>query len=179
MSLMVFIGGIRSGKSQAAEATARKLYARGEEVVVAVFGDESVDGEFKARIEKHKQNRPEGFSTLEAFLNPLAITEVPDDQVLVIDCLSTALGAAQVNNVDFDAFLSALIERSYHGKTIVVTSETGLSLVSDSKMGRDFQDALGRANQILVHHAQAAYLVVAGRLIDLKTCPTEVEWIED
>lgn len=192
MGLMVFVGGVRSGKSRAAEAVARKLLARGERVTVAVFGDKnSSDEEFLARIERHQRMRPQGFATLEAFDDPQLIDRVPSDEVLVIDCLGAALTAClwgrpcdedetrERAHERWSAFLRALVERSYVGKTIVVTSEVGLSLVADNAAGREFQDLLGRANEYLVGQADAAYLVVCGRLVNLHSCPGEVGWIED
>ncbi|HET6497560.1 MAG TPA: bifunctional adenosylcobinamide kinase/adenosylcobinamide-phosphate guanylyltransferase, partial [Coriobacteriia bacterium] len=62
------------------------------------------------------------------------------------------------------------------GDTVVVTNETGWGVVPAYPSGRVFRDALGRANAALCTIADAAYLVVNGRLVDLTSAPTELTW---
>ena len=50
---------------------------------------------------------------------------------------------------------------------IVVSNEVGMGLHPNSALGRIYRDALGRANQRLATHADAAYLLVAGIPLDL------------
>jgi adenosyl cobinamide kinase/adenosyl cobinamide phosphate guanylyltransferase len=206
MSLVVITGGARSGKSSAAEKLALGRQELGMHVAVAVFGHSvrNNDTEFAERIAKHQARRPDGFETLEPPPDTAWIEQAPQDSLLVVDCLGTLLGrlmedawqtiASQVtlNGADADTLppglavacesrlddvVQALAARK--GDTIVVTNEVGDGIVPAFATGRLFRDLLGRANHALVGHADAAYLAVAGRLIDLSELPLEATWPED
>ncbi|MDO5044135.1 MAG: bifunctional adenosylcobinamide kinase/adenosylcobinamide-phosphate guanylyltransferase [Coriobacteriia bacterium] len=195
MSFAMFIGGSKSGKSRLAQEMAEVLSVKGEKVCVAVFGDPAIDEEFARRIELHKLTRPSAFQTIEAYSNPLKIFELAGDDVLLIDDLASALGAIadqvfvdyELESLDvLDEEIASKIKEKFlifcdqilrrPSKTIVVSSELGMSLVSASPAGRMFVDLLGLVNQMLVQKAHQAYLVVASRAIDLKDKPLEVYW---
>lgn len=206
MALVVFTGGARSGKSRAAQRLAAARAANGALVSVAVFArDDGSDPEFADRVAKHRADRPAGWKTIEAHSAAGWLAHADDGDVLVVDCLGTMLGLAMedayaasvaadaaLGEADpsvlpdgfevalaarWDAALDALLARA--GDTIVVTNEVGDGVVPAYAAGRLFRDLLGRANARLVAQADAAYLVVAGRLIDLAGAPTCVRWPED
>lgn len=201
MSLVVFTGGARSGKSTAAQALARRRQLAGAHVVVVVFGRES-DGEMAARIAKHRADRPEGFETLVATDPASWLEKVRTDQVLVVECLGTMVGrileigwerfAGMAADAEADQLpdgledevmsraldiVGRLAERE--GDTIVVTNEVGDGVVPAYPSGRLFRDVVGASNRTLIDRADAAYLCVAGRLFDLSALPREVRWPED
>jgi adenosylcobinamide kinase/adenosylcobinamide-phosphate guanylyltransferase len=201
MSLVVFTGGARSGKSTAAQDLARSRQLRGARVVVAVFGRES-DAEMAERIARHQIDRPDGFETL-AVSDPSAwLEDIGDDALLVVDCLGTLVGrvmevawegAAGERMADADttlpvgleadvtASVADLVERLSRrtADTIVVTNEVGDGVVPAYPSGRLFRDALGSANRALIDRADGAYLCVAGKLIDLAALPRHATWPED
>lgn len=203
MALVVLTGGARSGKSAAAQRLAQTRASEGVPVTVAVFGRAGDDPEMLDRIARHKAERPAGFDTLECEQSGGWIDRVPEGALLVVDCLGTLLGlamdeafaacdAGEVQVADaatlpggLEAALSerfwpavrAIAERA--GDTIVVTNEVGLSVVPEWASARLFRDELGRANRALVAASDAAYLVVAGRAIDLLAAPAHVRWPED
>ena len=186
MSLIVLTGAVRSGKSAMAEDLAA---SRDRDVVVAVAGWDG-DDEMARRIEAHRGSRPGEWTTLEAGVDPGWLAAVADDAVLVLDCLGTlvshacydAVGEAQIAPAGaeeavaerVDALLTALLART--GDTIVVTNETGWGVVPAWPSARIFRDELGRANRRLVAAADAAYLVVDGRCLDLKSLPERPAW---
>lgn len=51
---------------------------------------------------------------------------------------------------------------------VVVSGETGLGGIEPTRLGRNYCDGLGLANQLLAAHAREAFLVVAGRLLRLE-----------
>jgi adenosylcobinamide kinase/adenosylcobinamide-phosphate guanylyltransferase len=51
---------------------------------------------------------------------------------------------------------------------IVVSNEVGLGLVPDNKLGRVYQDLLGKANQLLAQHATEVYFMVSGIPVKIK-----------
>jgi adenosylcobinamide kinase/adenosylcobinamide-phosphate guanylyltransferase len=202
MALVVIMGGVRSGKSSAAENLALERATLGQPVVVAVFGRES-DAEMSARLERHRSERPESFETIEPASGSAWVDDVSAEALLVVDCLGTALGRemelawlaagrtplgdaaadalppgveGQVD-AEVSALVAALLRRS--GDTIVVTNEVGAGVVPHWASGRLFRDVLGRANRELLCEADAAYLCVAGRFVDLSRWPRQVRWPED
>lgn len=202
MSLVFLTGGARSGKSSAGSEMARLRSLDGMSVTVAVFGNAHGDSEFEARIAAHVADRPRNFSTLECGEDPHAALGVPDDTLLFVDCLGTALGAimlqcmieqgAELSDAPadalplacelmveeyFDRFVAALMERG--GDTIVVSNEVGSGVVPLYASARIFRDLLGRANRRLVSSADAAFMCIAGRLLDLKALPVSAGWPED
>ncbi len=200
MALVVFTGGARSGKSAAA---VRLVESRPTDagVTVVAFGQAGIDAEFAERIATHRAQRPRGWTTVEAHDSLGWVRDVPETDIVVVDCLGTLLGL-MMDEVNADAEGSVLwdeeemprgfeesVERRLHaalkwitereGDTIVVTNEVGDGVVPAYWAGRLFRDALGRANRVLVDRADAAYLCVAGRLIDLHGLPASVRWPED
>jgi len=184
--LAVLTGPVRSGKSSAA---LRLAIASGRPVTIAV-GGRADDEEMRRRIERHQAERPEGITVLETAEDGWQ-RSVGDDACLLVDCLGTVLGSALWSLVPDDAdvageeaerqaehladeLVSWLIARQ--GPTVVVSNEVGWGVVPATPLGRLFRDVLARATRRLVDMADGAWLVVAGRCIDIKTYPQEVAW---
>jgi len=202
MALVVFTGGVRSGKSSAALRLARTR-AGGDDVTVVAFGRKDIDVEFAERVADHRTERPSGWTTLEAADSRGWMAQVPDDGLVVLDCLGTLVGLAMEESFeatgvgvlgDADAIaLPSGFEAAVHQRlddvlrwilsrecdTIVVTNEVGDGIVPEYATGRFFRDALGRANRRIVDGADAAYLCVAGRLVDLLGLPRDARWPVD
>lgn len=204
MALVVFTGGARSGKSAAAQRLASERALDGARVVVAVFGPtDGVDPEMAARIARHQAGRPAGFTTIEAADALSWRDAVPEDSLLVVDCLGTWLGKAMLEAWDDSTSgeltdapadtLPPLVEErteaivaqalewivARRGDTIVVTNEVGDGIIPGYASGRLFRDLLGQTNRRLVMQADAAYLCVAGHLLDLAALPREASWPQD
>jgi adenosylcobinamide kinase/adenosylcobinamide-phosphate guanylyltransferase len=186
MALVVITGGARSGKSAVAT---RLATAHGDPVVVAVAGVDDGDPEMAARIDRHRADRPDGWTTLEVAGVPVAdwIPRVPAGACLVVDCLGTLLSGLLFRIATTPeeaaaeetarALVDALVTRE--GDTVVITNEVGSGVVPVSASGRLFRDVLGRANARLVDAADRAYLVVAERCFDLTALPREAAWPSD
>ena len=177
--LLLVTGGARSGKSRFAE----RLAAASGRPVTYVATMEALDDEVRARIARHRAERPAVWTTVEA---PIAIVEAvrgaaPDDCVL-LDCLSLwasnrllALGeqASIEALTDLERTLEAEIEtlhaaaRARSGDLILVTNEVGSGLVPEYPLGRAYRDLLGRVNQRAGTLAARAWLLVAGRALPL------------
>lgn len=177
--LLLVTGGARSGKSRFAE---RLAIASGRSVTY-VATMEALDDEVRARIARHRAERPVTWTTIES---PLAIVEAvrsaaPDDCVL-LDCLSLwasnrllALGedASIEALANLERALEAEVEslhavtRERAGDVILVTNEVGSGLVPEHALGRAYRDLLGRVNQRGSLLAARAWLLVAGRALPL------------
>ena len=179
----VVTGGARSGKSRFAEELARD----GQQPVLYVATAEAGDDEMRARIQMHRQQRPDDWMTLEARTDvgkTLASLTAPPGTVLLDDLglLVTnrlldlcgphdpAAETAHALDAEIEAEIDALETARKTGgwDAIVVTNEVGLGIVPATPLGRVFRDALGRANQLLAARADAVYLLVAGLPVRVK-----------
>ena len=185
--LVVLTGPVRSGKSSCGLKLALDS---GRPVVIAV-GARADDPEMSRRIARHRAERPDSVSVVETGDDPDWLERIPAESCLLVDCLGTVLGASLGSLVADEAEVAdavaeeraaavadALVERivARSGPTVVVTNEVGWGIVPATPLGRLFRDALGRANRCLVDRADGAWLVVAGRCIDIRSQPQEVSW---
>ena len=165
----VFIlGGARSGKSRFAQELAGGL---GSKVLFVATG-EALDEEMKARIDQHKEARPQSWQTLEAPTNIGRQLEkqIGDAEVVIIDCLtllvSNLLGA-EPDHVEAEEQLTQEITEliacmdKLDASFIIVSNEVGMGLVPETKLGRIYRDLLGKANQLMAQHAQEVYFMAA------------------
>ena len=182
--LTLLLGGARSGKSTFAENRASEI---GGENVLYVATSESKDEEMKERVVKHKADRSSAWETVEAPRNVAqAIRQVRSDApVILLDCMTFLVAnhlmdAAAPEDDPFDdpsadpfdakieaaviAEVEALVAYAQEEdvELLVVSNEVGLGLVPPYELGRAYRDILGRANQILAHHADEVQLLVAG-----------------
>jgi adenosyl cobinamide kinase/adenosyl cobinamide phosphate guanylyltransferase len=154
MTLVVLVGGARSGKSTLA---VERATAEGAPVTFIATG-EAGDDEMAARIARHQEERPAEWRTLEEPLDVHgAVASVPPSDTVIVDCLSLWVA----NGGDG----AVLAPRS--GLTIAVTNEVGLGIVPENALARAYRDDLGRVNASWVDAADEAYFVVAGRMLTL------------
>lgn len=180
MGQLFFVtGGARSGKSSYAE----RLAMRQPHPVSYLATLEPLDEEMRTRIARHQGQRPEEWVTVEA---PRALAKayraLQDDHCVLLDCLSLwvsnrllplgetpgpdAIAALEQELVDeLDELLSLASTRD--ADTIVVSNEVGSGVVPPSALGRAYRDLLGRANQYVAARADRAWLLVAGRALEL------------
>jgi len=155
MSLVVLVGGARSGKSRLA---IERAHAEGAPVTFIATG-EALDAEMAARIARHRAERPERWTTIEEPVDLHgALASVPAGNTAVVDCLSLWLA----NGGD------GAIPTARDGLTVAVTNEVGLGIVPDNAQARGYRDDLGRVNAAWVEAADEAYFVVAGRMLRLE-----------
>ena len=158
MTLVVYLGGARSGKSRLAVERARSERAP----VVFVATGEAGDEEMAERIARHREERPADWRRVEEPLELARVLgEAPADATVVVDCLSlwVANGGRDAAAVETAAARTAL--------TIAVTNEVGLGIVPANALARDYRDELGRVNAAWVAAADEAYFVVAGKMLPL------------
>jgi adenosyl cobinamide kinase/adenosyl cobinamide phosphate guanylyltransferase len=166
MTLVLLIGGARSGKSSLAVA---RGVAAGLPVVFVATG-EAGDDEMAARIELHRRERPAEWTTVEEPVElARAVGDAPGDAVLVVDCLSLwVANVLERGGVEATAAEAARLAAVRPGPTIAVTNEVGLGIVPDNELARRYRDVLGRVNAIWAAAADEAYFVVAGRALRLE-----------
>ena len=166
MSLVLLLGGARSGKSELAV----RLAAATGTPVVFVATAEAGDGEMAERIARHRAERPREWGTVEAPRKlEAAILEAPPDACLVVDCLSLWVANTFEDDVDVEdrARSLAAVCAARTSETIVVSNEVGLGVVPATPLGRRYRDVLGRVNAIWAAAADEAYFVIAGKTLSL------------
>jgi adenosylcobinamide kinase / adenosylcobinamide-phosphate guanylyltransferase len=172
-------GGARSGKSTFAE----RLATASARPVVYLATMEPLDEELTQRVARHRDTRPAAWRTIEAPVDLCAALEQAGPEACVLlDCLSLwvtnglmPLGdppaPANIEALErvLDSELAALIETQggRAGELIVVTNEVGSGVVPPSALGRAYRDLLGRANQQVSAAASRAWLLAAGRALEL------------
>jgi adenosylcobinamide kinase/adenosylcobinamide-phosphate guanylyltransferase len=159
MSLVVLIGGARSGKS----SLAVRLAAESGAPVVFIATGEARDAEMTERIARHRADRPAEWETIEEPLElHAAIESASADACVVVDCLS--LWVANLLERQADPDLRVPLR---DGPTIAVSNEVGLGVVPATPLGRTYRDVLGRVNAAWAAAADEAYFVVAGKALRL------------
>lgn len=130
------------------------------------------DEEMAGRIEEHRRRRPEDWALIEAPIDlEDALGSAPRGDTVVIDCVTLWISNLMVERDDvmisgmIDSVIAAIEARA--GETIVVSNEVGAGVVPMHPVGRRFRDLQGRANQRFAAAAERAYLVVAGRALEL------------
>jgi adenosylcobinamide kinase/adenosylcobinamide-phosphate guanylyltransferase len=168
MSLVLLVGGARSGKSQLAVRLAERAAAP----VVFVATGEPLDDEMTDRIRRHKAERPAEWTTVEEPVDlELALAGAPADSTCVIDCLSlwvaNLIESRPSADIEVAGAAAARAASVRPGLTIAVTNEVGLGIVPVNALARGYRDVLGRVNADWAAAAAEAYFVVAGRTIPL------------
>jgi adenosylcobinamide kinase / adenosylcobinamide-phosphate guanylyltransferase len=169
MGITLLVGGARSGKS----ARALRLASDWEGQVVFVATAEGRDPEMADRIARHQLERPASWRTVEAPLELVrAFDSIPSRAFVILDCLTlwvaNALEAGWTDeDVERAAAAVATIAAAREQPTVVVTNEVGLGLVPQTQLGRTYRDLLGRVNAVFAAEAEQAYLMVAGRTLEL------------
>lgn len=182
--LTLIIGGARSGKS---ELALRLAHASARDVLF-VATMEPRDDELRARVARHRSERPAAWRTLEAPRDLVAMLERearPGD-FIVVDCITLwvsnmltpalpdpdridAVAAARaVDDARAQADALAAWCDGFAGDVAAVTNEVGAGVVPAYPLGRAFRDAMGAANAALAARAQRVFAMTAGLAVDLK-----------
>lgn len=173
--LTLILGGARSGKSSLAEQIA--MESKGSVAYIATA--QALDEEMQARIEMHREKRPEDWRTFEI---PKDIAErwqgmQSGEQTVILDCLTLLVTnllmstspdadhpneAAATNLVKDETDLLLALIRESEAHWILVSNEVGLGLVPPFPLGRLYRDLLGFTNQRVASQAGQVYWMVAG-----------------
>ncbi len=170
-TIILVIGGQRSGKSELAE----KLTLQASPSPVYIATCRPLDEEMERRVETHRKRREgQGWTTVES--ETLAGAGLVSGRSVLIDSAtmlaSNAFFAANEDDAealrtvidDFDRF----VEQSHDSLIVVVSDEIGLGGVSGNIMTRRFADMIGLFNRHIAEAAVSVYLTVAGIPLQIK-----------
>lgn len=175
--LLLISGPSRGGKSRWAEHLAAGW--SGPVLYLATGPGSSRDPSWAQRVALHQQRRPNHWrclevgAQLESELERLASTAAPQPGALpcvLIESLGTWI-AWHLEEADAawlqrcDRLVAAL--RDQPGPVLLVVEEAGWGVVPPTAIGLLFRDRLGALQQLLMQHSVDAWLVVAGRALNL------------
>jgi adenosylcobinamide kinase / adenosylcobinamide-phosphate guanylyltransferase len=171
-------GGARSGKSSYAVKLAQHTGSH----VLFIATARVLDKEMEHRVAMHKAARPAGWSTLEAPENiSTALRGMSHNySSILLDCVTLMLGET-FSCIPIDSSEEAFTKAADDAMAdlvaaidnrpepwFVVSNEVGMGIVPETRMGRIFRDAQGRANQRLAELANEVYLMAAGIPLKIK-----------
>ncbi|MEA3508682.1 MAG: bifunctional adenosylcobinamide kinase/adenosylcobinamide-phosphate guanylyltransferase [Synergistota bacterium] len=184
--MILVLGGARSGKSGFAMRLADQI---SEAPPTYLATGEAGDPETVHRIEKHKAERPDRWTTWEGEPRGLPEWLAGRKGVFLLDCLTFWLSRLMFSSPEAEstdeaewetkeALLMSLCEQladSEHRDAVLVavSNEVGTGLVPPTLMGRRFRDLQGRANQLMASRADAVAFMVAGIPTWIKGKPPE------
>lgn len=165
--LTLVIGGARSGKSAFAEGLIRASLRPRRYIATS----EAWDDEMRDRIARHKTDRGEDWTTVEAPLDLAdALANADPCEAVLIDCATLWLTNHLLADHDLAAEADRLIAAlaACPAPVVIVSNETGWGIVPDNALARRFRDEQGRLNQWLARHATLVVTVIAGLPLILK-----------
>lgn len=160
--LALVIGGARSGKSRWAQAEAERVGA--ERLFIATA--EAFDEEMRDRIRRHREDRRDGWLTIEEPLDLRVVLgqEARPGRIVLVDCLtlwlSNLMHAGRAPADEIAHFVDAL--RQLGGPAILVSNEVGLGIAPATPLGREFRDWQGRLNSEVARVADVVVAMTAG-----------------
>jgi adenosylcobinamide kinase/adenosylcobinamide-phosphate guanylyltransferase len=172
-NLILVTGPSRSGKSEWAEHLAEAIAQQKTLAVVyvATSQEDANDPEWQARLDKHRDRRPNHWQTLAVPSElSLAITQNPSTNCLLIDSLGTWVANLLSQDEDqWQLIQEELLEnlQNTSQNIILVAEETGWGVVPAYPIGRQFRDRLGNLTREIGAIADKVYLVTGGYVLDL------------
>lgn len=172
MSLTLLIGGARSGKSSLAVDIGHRHHAAGLAVTYIATAP-VVDDDMADRIERHRVERPDAWTTIEDETDLVGALGQVESGLAIIDCLTLWTSNLMWRDRTDDEIRTLALDTAEAGArrpgpTVAITNEVGLGIHPETDLGRRYRDLLGRVNQAWAAAADTNLLLIAGKAIELK-----------
>lgn len=176
MTLTLLFGGARSGKSSLAVEMGRRFtgpvtyVATAPPAMVAAATVTGVDDDLVNRIERHRAERPDDWTTIEEQTDlEGTLSSIPSGMVIV-DCLTLwtsnlmwdGRGDAHIRE---RAKGAAAVAAQHADPVVVISNEVGLGIHPESDLARRYRDTLGWVNQEWARASTTSLFLVAGRAL--------------
>lgn len=165
--LTLVTGGARSGKSRLAERLVTGTKRPRRYIATA----EAWDDEMRDRIARHRQDRGDGWVTVEAPHDlPAALADARGEEAVLVDCATLWLTNRMLAGADLAAGAATLMAAlaACPAPVVMVTNEVGWGIVPENALARAFRDEQGRLNQRLAEQAGLVVAVISGLPLVLK-----------
>lgn len=186
--IQLFIGGVRSGKSAAAETHLKQTLEKDSQLIPAYIATSlATDPETIIRIKRHQKQRLHFFEQqIKCYevdyhsRDLLAILSVLDESkhIVLIECLSTWVSWYLTQSEDLQGNLTQFYKeqekllsflRQARCEVVIVSGEVGCGLIGETTLQRRYADCLGELNQQIAQLADHVYLVTAGITQQIKS----------
>ena len=155
----LFIGGIKSGKSINAQNYILK-HSSTKPIYLATT--EFIDDGMKKRIDEHKLNRADNFTTIEEPLKLYETIKAVQAPVLV-ECVSMWINNMLYHRSDYEEMKEELSRVLKLEQTIVfVLNDVGSGIIPDNSLAREFIDISGKLSQLIASDSDEVYHTIAG-----------------
>lgn len=168
---ILVLGGCRSGKSGHALQLAERLGEKRIFVATCVPRDD----EMQLRVDRHRQERDESWTTLEV---PLDLAGTIRNQsssagVTLVDCLTLWLSNLLMKTGEVDRIREEIADladavQSASNPVILVSNEVGAGIVPENRLARKYRDLAGWANQAMAVVCDRVVWTVAGIPVTIK-----------
>ena len=171
MALTLLLGGARSGKSSLGVEIGHRHDQSGLAVTYLATAP-VVDDDMADRVERHREERPAHWATIEEEVELATTIESVLDGVLIIDCLTLWTSNLMWRDHS-DAHIRVLAQNAAEvaanrqAPTVAITNEVGMGIHPETDLGRRYRDVLGWVNQAWAATADTSLLLVAGRALPL------------
>lgn len=168
---ILFLGGVKSGKSRLAEQRACELAVQnnhGKPYYLATT--ECLDAEMQQRIAAHQQQRADRFVSIEEPLQLVkTIQQLPANQVILIECMTMWINNMLYHEKSFDDITEEVQQLLAQPHTLIfVLNEIGFGVIGENKLVRQFIDISGRIGQQLGANCEEVHLCAAGLSLRMK-----------
>lgn len=182
--LILVTGGARSGKSHYAEDLCRAQENKTAYIATSIPFDE----DFKERVKKHREMRPDSWDTYEVYEDIYKV--IPElsgkYETVILDCVTLMVNNLMFKeNLDYDKMtgeeidkLELMIKEQFEKLIeavkrtelyfVIVTNEIGLSPVAANRLTRIYTDIIGRMNQLIAQNSDEVYFVISGIPMKIK-----------
>jgi len=156
---VLFIGGIKSGKSFNAE---KFILGMSDKKPLYLATTEFIDEEMKRRVEAHRIQRQDFFITEE---EPLKIYEfiVKQEKNVLVECLSMWINNMMYHDYSYEDMKDELVKIMKLKQNIVfVLNDVGSGIIPTNKLAREFVDISGKLSQLIAGECDEVYHTIAG-----------------
>ena len=162
----LFIGGIKSGKSQNAE---RYILKQSKKKPSYLATTEFIDDEMAKKIAIHQETREDNFITIEEALEIANAVESSREESVLVECLSMWINNMLYHEKSVDDMITEINRLFLSKKDIVfVINDVSSSVISENKLVRKFVETNGKIAQLVASQCDEVYHVVAGIATKIK-----------
>ena len=156
---VLFIGGIKSGKSKNAEDFTIR-HAKNKPYYLATT--EFIDTDMSKKILLHKEQRKDNFITIEESLL-LSQTIQSCEDIVLVECVSMWINNMLYHNYSHDEIyeeIDALLE--LQNDIVFVLNDVGTGIIPDNALAREFIDLSGIIAQKIAPMCDSVFHTIAG-----------------
>ena len=158
---VLYFGGQKSGKSKLAEKKAINLAKKTNKkpFYIATYDDSYFDNEMKKRVENHKKQRKNNFTTIEEIKDLPKV--IQNNETYLIDCISMWI----LNNIKEDIkelFKQLKKLKKLNTNIVFVLNDVNSGVIPLDKLSRNFVDTTGIIGQKIAKMSDKVYEVKLG-----------------